>query len=373
MQNLPKNTARQIGIISCSLLVLLLISITGTGRAADRTYEIQFHDTKLHKKLDYNRLYNIGVQKIIYRVYQDDENHGGLFFDNTQFKTLSPGLQDMLDEPGRKKLDFCAWMITRTFKWIDDPKLLDYQYKNGELRTVRKLDLFNPAVMQKLIGVFRELASHRIDCILIQDDLTIRHNEGFSQWGKAKFRQTTQVPPREAQMMKKNSPFYLNWQRIKMNQLKSILKTLVQACKRVNSGIKIGINIYYETPVFEKRSEAWYGHNLREILDTGVDYIYLMSYHRQIKSELKHSEDRNRVFFKELVEKAWTICRDKLIVKIQVKDYQTGEQIPAEEVKLYLNLVPRQVKRICFTPLTPDDYDYLEDIIGAAKNAKRHD
>lgn len=273
----------------------------------------------------------------------------------------------MLDEMNWKKIDLCAWMITRSFKWIDDLKLLDYRYEDGELRPVRKLDLFNPAVVQKLIGVFRELASHRIDSILIQDDLTIRFNEGFTQWGKAKFRQKTQVPPREYLMMKKKSPFNLNWQRIKMNQLKTILQTLVRACKRVNSGIKVGINIYYETPVFEKRSEAWYGHNLREILDTGVDYIYLMSYHRQIKSELKHSEDRNRVFFKELVEKAWDICRDKLIVKIQVRDYDTGEQIPAEEVKLYLNLVPRQVKRVCFTPLTVDDYDYLEDILLAAK------
>ena len=139
----------------------------------------------------------------------------------------------------------------------------------------------------------------------------------------------------------------------------------------VNSAVKIGINIYYETPVFPEKAGAWYSHNLRELLDTGVDYIYLMSYQRQIKDEMNWNEERNRVFFKELVEKAYDICKEKLVVKLQIRDWKTAERIPLEEVRAYLDLIPPRVERVCFTPVKVEDYEYLEELIGGAvKNAK---
>jgi hypothetical protein len=86
---------------------------------------------------------------------------------------------------------------------------------------------------------------------------------------------------------------------------------------------------------------------------------------------MKLSETKNRELFKQIVEKAYGICKEKLIVKIQLRDWETGQRIPVEEVKAYLALVPPRVKRVCFTPATTKDYDYLEELIGgAAKNAK---
>lgn len=304
----------------------------------------------------------MGIRKIIYRVYLDDEEKGGLYFNNTRFKTLAPALETLIDEFDYKQMDLCAWMIGRNYKWVDQ-SLFDYQYENGYRQIVRKLDLFNPKVVQKLLEVYRELASHKIDCILIQDDFAIRYNEGFSNWGKAHFAQAAQVPAREKLMLQKNTPYNLTWNRVKINQLNKLLQLIVRSCKRVNSAVKIGINIYYETPIYGERAEAWYSHNLSEILATGVDYIYLMSYHRQIKEEMKFNETRNRAFFKELVEKAYQICKEKLIVKIQLRDWTTGERIPVEEARVYLDLIPSQVQRVCFTPVTLDDLDYLEEIL----------
>jgi hypothetical protein len=226
------------------------------------------------------------------------------------------------------------------------------------------LDVFNPEAIKTLITVYKELASHKIDCILIQDDFTLRYNEGFSNWGKAKFTGVTGVPAREDLMMQKNTPYNLSWNRVKINQINKVLKQIVQNCKSVNPGIKVGINIYYETPLYIKRSEAWYGHNLGEILETGVDYIYLMSYHRQIKAEMRLSETRNRTLFMKIVAKAYQTCKEKLIVKLQTRDWNTSERIPANEVKAYLNLIPPQVRRVCFIPVTPDDLDYLKEILG---------
>jgi hypothetical protein len=315
--------------------------------------------------LDYARLEKAGIRKIIYPVFKDDEENGGLYFVNSRFHTIRPALEQLIAEFDYGKVELCAWMIARSFKWADK-SLMDYRYENSTRRMVPKLDLFNPSVVQHIMEVYRELASRKINCILIQDDFAIRYNEGFSSWGKAKFSEVTQVPAREKLMIQKDSPHNLNWNRIKVKHLSKLLKLIVDSCKRVNSGIKIGLNIYYETPVYSDRAEAWYGHDLRKIMDAGVDYVYLMAYHRQIKEEMKFDEEKNRVFFKELVEKAAQICREKLIVKVQIRDYKTGERIPAEEVKVYLNLVPRQVRRVCFTPVTLDDLDYLEGIIGSA-------
>jgi len=371
LRKLKRNTILKSGIISYSICLILLGAYGYPAETGDyRSCEIQFFTIRLHNQLDYSRLENLGIKKIIYPAFRDDETGGGLYFVNTQFRTLEPALEKLIEEFDFKKLDLCAWILTRKFNWQEITGLLDYQYKNKTRQVIRKLDVFNPEAVEKLITVYKELASHKIQCILIQDDFTLRYNEGFSNWGKAKFTTVTGEPAREELMMQKNNPHNLDWNRVKINQLNGILKQIVQTCKSVNSGIKVGINIYYETPLYTNRSEAWYGHNLGEILETGVDYIYLMTYHRQIKDEMRLSETRTRALFKEIVEKAYQICKEKLIVKIQIRDWNTSEQIPAEEVKAYLNLIPPQVHRVCFIPVMLDDLDYLEGIIGEPQKEK---
>jgi Hypothetical glycosyl hydrolase family 13 len=357
---------KSITLTSGMLVFSFLLSFLSIfGFSSDCEYQAQFFTTKLQGKLDYSRLEKVGIKTIIYRVFQDDQKDGGLYFNNTQFRTLKPALEKLIDEMETKRttLTLCAWMIGRKFKWVADTGILDYQYENHQRQIVPKLDIFNPGVMQKLINIYMELASKKIDSILIQDDLTLRYNEGFSNWGKAKFTGEAQAPAREKLMMKRDSAYNKKWNAIKVKQVNKVLKTIVKTCKKVNSGIKVGMNIYYETPVFNGKSEAWYGHNLGKILETGIDNIYLMSYHRQIKKEMKLSEIKNRELFKKIVQKAYDICKEKLIVKIQLRDWKTSERIPMDEIKAYLALVPKQVKRICFTPVTSDDYEYLEMII----------
>lgn len=365
MRRLRPNTVPRTGILVCSFW--LAISFLFPFSVFSRSYEVQFFTVNVHGKLDYVRLQRMGVDKVLFRVFQDTEESGGLYFKNNQFRTIKPALENLIAEFDFNRLRLCAWMIGRKFKWIDRPLLFDYEYENGERRQVPKLDVFNPEAIQKILAVFKELASKKIDCILIQDDFILRYKEGFSNWGKAQFSSILRVPARESLMMDTGTPYNENWNRVKMNQLNMILKLIVRDCKMVNSGIKVGINIYYETPVFIKKAEAWYGHNLREIVDTGVDYIYLMSYQRQIKDEMNLNEARNRELFKEIVEKAFAVCKEKLIVKIQVRDWKTGQRVPVEEVRAYLDLVPDGVQRVCFTPVSPNDYDYLEKIIGTDK------
>ncbi len=370
-----KNTALTIGIIGCSFFISFSSVYAGTGGTpatqTARSYEIQFHTIKLHGQLDYNRLNRMGISKVIYRVFEAAEKEGGLYFNNTPFNTLQPALEQLIAEFDFKKLNLCAWMMGRKSEWLTDTTLFDYQYENDCRQTIPKLDIFNPDAVRKLIAVYKELASRNIDCILIQDDFTLRYNEGFSSWGKAQFTSVVRAPAVEKLMMADGTPYNQAWKRVKIDQMNKVLKSIVENCKMVNSALKVGINIYYETPAFPEKAETWYAHNLKEILDTGVDNIYLMSYQRQIKDEMKWNEERNRAFFKEIVEKAYNLCKEKLVVKLQIRDWKTAERIPVDEVRMYLDLIPPQVERICFTPVKVEDYAYLEELIGgAAKNAK---
>lgn len=345
-------------------MLLFLVLTKGPSLLSQaRTYEIQFHTVNLTGKLDYQRWKNVGISRIIFRVFQDEPIDGGLYFINTQFRTLSPALEKLIDEFDYKKLDLFAWMISRKFCWLDNKRLFDYQYQDGQRQVVPKLDIFNPDATQKMITAYKELASHRIKGILIQDDLTLRFNEGFSNWGKAQFSRFTHVPARENLMIEKNSPYYASWKRVKIDQVNHIVSLIVSNCKQVNSGITIGMNVYYETPIFTERAEDWYSHNLQQLADSGLDYIYLMAYHRQMKKEMNLDEFHNRELFKKMIICAYATCKEKLVVKLQIRDWDSGQLIPEEELRTYLDLIPPQVERVCFTPVMITDIDYIGKLV----------
>ena len=123
------------------------------------------------------------------------------------------------------------------------------------------------------------------------------------------------------------------------------------------------MNMYYESPFYKTNSEKWYAHDLEKIVNTGIDYVYLMTYHRQIKKEMKLSEKQNQNLFRNIVNRAFDICRDKLVVKIQLRDWDTGKTIPQRELLNYLRMVPQGVQRICLTPVKVGDFEFIKRLI----------
>jgi len=311
------------------------------------------------------RLHAMGIDRVILRVFQNDPGHGGLFFENSLFRVLSPVLERIGDTFAGSGVDLYAWMITRQFNWLGRSLLYDNEYHRGRLRTVDKLDLFNTEAVNQLTAVFGELAGKRIDGILIQDDLFLRHNEGFSLWGKAAFVDGTSWMVREEEIMERGSPQNRHWVRVKKRQIIRVLRQIVAKCRSVNPRLKIGMNIYYETPLFVRHAEEWYGHNLAEILETDIDYVYLMSYHRQMREEMKLSEVENRRLFARMMERARALCGDRMIPKLQIRDWRSGRLIPREEIDAYLQMIPDSVRRVCLTPVKPEDLSYIEAVIQA--------
>ena len=358
---MKRNTIRSIGILCVSLLVIVQVF--------PLEFECQFFAVNIENKVDYKVLNGTGIEKIIFRVFQDNPTNGGLFFKNSQYNTINNYLGKIGSEIKATgvDIDLFAWMITRKFNWTSQPELFDYSFEKSKRKRVLKYDIFNPNAVKKIITIYRELASKPIEGILIQDDFFIRYNEGLSNWGKAAFTRVTQLPAREHLMTKTDSPYNKKWRQIKVAQVNKVLKEIVSNVKEVKPGIKIGMNIYYETPYYVENAEKWYAHDLKGIVESGLDYIYLMSYQRQIKNEMKLDESNNRMLFWKIVNNALKICKDKLIVKLQLRDWKTGKRVPASEIISYLDIVPREVKRVCFTPVKPGDSEYLKKIIDSRK------
>ena len=261
-----------------------------------------------------------------------------------------------------------GWLITRNYDWLETNELYDTGFENGERLKIRKLDLFNPEVRKLVIEVFRSLVEVGVEGILIQDDLSIKSDEGFSSRGMKTFSDESKVPAKEKLMMDSGSPYNLKWIKIKKRILNEFLADIVRECKSLNPDIKIGVNVFYEAAIQERNSSEWHSQDLEGISGSGVDLIYLMMYHRQMKRELKMGSGKIKDLFSKGIENAYKIAGDRLVVKLETYDWNKGEIIPLEEIIEFIDLIPKKINRICFTPVKNAGMPYLKGLLKAAGN-----
>lgn len=350
--NLKKNTFLRIGIICVSFFSFVSFLFSGV--------QIQLRHPRPWNPEKTASLVSEGVERVIIRVFQDDEKHGGLFFENSHFRVINPYLEEFSSRLAGR-IELWAWMLARKFSWSERRDLFDYHFSDGRLQLLRRFDLFNPDAVAKVSAVLAELAAKRIDGILLQDDLVLRHNEGLSNWGRAFFFQRHGFRPDLKDILHRGSPRNLAWQQLKTARVNQVLRAYVQSIKSRKPGLPVAMNIYYETPVFADQSIAWYAHELDGILASGLDQVYLMAYHRQIKEEKKLSEAENRRLFQEITARAAARAGDKLVVKLQVRDFNSGELLPVAELRDYLRLVPAGIK-ICFMSVEEENLSYLRAV-----------
>jgi len=144
-----------------------------------------------------------------------------------------------------------------------------------------------------------------------------------------------------------------------------VLGEIVAACREANPALTIGLNVHYEAPLKPAQARSWYAFDAREAAAAGIDLFYLMAYHRQMKAEMKLSEGDNRIYFRLMLEAALRLWGPRLAVKLQVRDWQTSELIPLDELKTYYDLIPAGVGRVCFAAAGPDDIPLVAQIIGS--------
>jgi len=341
--------------------------VPAAGPAAGRQHEIQLRRNDYMRVPAPAQLQRAELSKAILRVFSDDEKRGGLYFDSGFFPVVRPALQQWTREFASGPVPLWAWMGTRKFAWLENAGLLDTVWSERKPRLIPKLDLFNPQAQDLIVKLFAQLAHQPVQGILVQDDLTLLRNEGFSNWGKASFTRASGLAADPKRMLTEGSPHNRVWVDLKVGRVAETLSKLVTACRQANPAMQIGLNVHYETPLTPERARSWYAFDAQALNTAGVDLYYLMAYHRQMKAEMKLGEGDNRIYFRLMLEAALKFWGSKLVVKLQVRDWQTSELIPLEELKTYYDLIPAGIERVCFAAADPDDIDLISKIIGPAR------
>jgi hypothetical protein len=348
------------GTLFCNL-VLFLSALTVP--AAPRSHEIQFRRNDYPTVTAPVRLQAAGLAKAILRVFSDDEKNGGLYFNSGMFSLVRPALDQWAGEYSGKQVALWAWMGARKFVWLGDAGLLDREWSARETRSIPKLDLFNPQALELIVKLFGQLARQQVKGILIQDDLTLLRNEGLSIWGRASFSRASGLAADPRRMLAKGSAHNLAWEDLKVRRVAETLSRIVAACRAANAAVEIGLNVHYEAPLTAERARSWYAFDAQAAGESGVDLFYLMAYHRQIRTEMKLAEGDNRLYFRRMLEAALKLWGPRLVVKLQVRDWQNSEPIPFEELKTYYDLIPAGVERVCFAAADPEDIERISQII----------
>jgi len=351
------------GIFLCSLVVLLLPPLFPSGA---RRHEIQFRRNDYPAVAAPARLQAAGLSKAILRVFSDDERRGGLYYASGVFPVVRPALAPWVAEYAPGLVPLWAWMGARKFAWLSDRDLLDREWRAGETRAIPKLDLFNPQAQELIVNLFSTLARQGVAGILIQDDLILQRFEGFSSWGKASFSRASGMAVDPRRMLAPGTAQNRAWEDLKVGRVAGMLGRIVSACRQSAPGVEIGLNVHYEAPLTPERARSWYAFDARAAAAagaSGVDLFYLMAYHRQIKTEMKLGEGDNRLYFRRMLEAAFKLWGSRLVVKLQVRDWQSSEPILLEELRTYYALIPVEVERVCFAAADPEDMDLISQVI----------
>ena len=333
-----------------------------------REVELQFHEIRENYNPGFDRLGELGFGKIIVRSFLNNGISGGLLFKSRYFRTVYPGFDDILKQNKNRKFQFWGWLIARNYDWLASSEKYDTGFRNGKRVMVRKLDIFDPRIREMVVAVFKEMAGLGVDGILIQDDLSIKSDEGFTENGMRAFTGASGVPAKEKLMMESGSPYNLKWIEIKKKVIRGLLDNIISGCRSVNPDIRIGINVFYESLILAKQSREWHSQDIESIAGSDVDLIYLMMYHRQMKNELKLGKSRIRELFRQGIERAYRVGGDRIVVKMETFDWSRGEIIPLEEMREFIRLIPGQIKHICFTPVKGAEESYLKGLLTAARN-----
>ena len=129
-------------------------------------------------------------------------------------------------------------------------------------------------------------------------------------------------------MLARGSPHNLAWEDLKAGRVADTLVRIIAACRLAAPAVGIGLNVHYEAPLTPERARSWYAFDVAAISTSGVDLFYLMAYQRQMKAEMKLGEGDNRLYFRRMLEAALQLWGAKLVVKLQVRDWQRASRSP---------------------------------------------
>lgn len=300
-----------------------------------------------------------GYNTLILRVFHNMGDRPYPFVSNPKlsgvyFKTAhAPVIEDILGKiteiAHKQGLKIFAWMTTRHADYgVEGEESLRckaYYFRLRSIGNCRGLDLFNEEAVAHLERIYQDLSAYPIDGILFQDDLVLRHNEGFGEAAqRLYFKEYGKVftpdglyadayPLANGKVRVRYDKDFWEWSSWKNKRLLRVAKRLMNVVKKNNPDVKFAINLMYESISNPRGALAWLSQSLDEALRADFDLYAFMVYHRQIQDELDMSYSDVIKFVTMMTKEAKKkIHPDKVIMKIQIVDWNTSAVLPPEEI-----------------------------------------
>lgn len=337
---------------------------------AMRAVQIALFEGKNYKEVEneLERLKVAGIDTIILRVFhnKDDrfysfikpKNKVGVYFETKYSPVVEDILGPVLNIAHKKGLRVFAWMTTRYADYgLETRKDLSckaYDFSTKDIVSCRGLDLFNEDAVNHLERIFDDLARYPIDGILFQDDLVLKHNEGFGSFSQRLFEKENGIKLAPAGLYNGVSEngkggYYVaqytaefwRWSSWKNKRLLEVAVRLKAKVKKRNPHVKFAINLMYESISNPPYALAWLSQSMDEAIKQGFDYYAVMAYHRQMQDELKKGPfEINKLIADMTVESVKLIGEpEKVLIKLQTIDWNTSRPLANEDVVRLLKKV----------------------------------
>jgi len=249
-------------------------------------------------------------------------------------------------------LEAWGWMTTLGSRWLleEIPEAAGWQADplTGALSRTDRLDPFHPATAAALEALYRDLGRTGIDAILFQDDLVLRHREGFGPWAEEAYRRETgraceprlfyEEVRREADgrlRVGRYTEAYRRWSRWRAAKLLDLAERLSSvAAEGAGGPVAACLNVYYDELWTPDGALLWLARDLDAALEREFDRYVVMAYHRQIADE---TDRRGDALWEALGRMARSLAArdlapERAVVKLQTVDWRTGERLPADEL-----------------------------------------
>jgi biofilm PGA synthesis lipoprotein PgaB len=327
-------------------------------RSPLRAVQVMLFNAKSYGEIEkeLRSLKRAGVDTVIIRVFhnRDDRVYPfakarapvGVYFRTTHAPVVADVLSTVLTIAHKNGLRVFAWMTTRyaDYGLEDKPDLACKGYDISARKMVRckGFDIFNERAVSHLEGLYSDLATYAIDGILFQDDLFLRHNEGFGGYAEALFKRDRGkvIDPEKFYLRSVETPYvrytpnFWEWTIWKNKMLLKVAERLKRVVRERNPRIKFAINLMYESVMNPPFALAWLSQDLESAKRTGFDYYSIMAYHRQMAEELDKGPEEVKELIGRMVEEAVRIVGEphKVLIKLQTIDWNTREPISNAEV-----------------------------------------
>jgi biofilm PGA synthesis lipoprotein PgaB len=306
--------------------------------------------------IEMKRVKQAGVNTIIFRVFhnKDDRYHAlarsgvksGVYFKSSRAPVVTDILPEIITAAHKNGLKIFAWMTTRYADYgiegADSLACKGYDMASGAFVRCKGLDLFSEEAVRHIVSLYSELADNDIDGILFQDDLVLRHNEGFGPYARAFFKRETgnELTPSllygagVSGSSPNYTPLFWKWAEMKNRRLLGVASRVMEAVRKKRPQAKFAINLMYESVTRPAMALAWLSQSMESAVKTGFDYYSVMAYHRQMGEELNADPVAVKAIIRKMAADATRIAGSagKVLLKFQTIDWKTGKALPSDEV-----------------------------------------